>query len=48
MSMNDYRTRNYRDMNDLADRLTAAIERERDNWREKIAAGMEVADAFKK
>ena len=33
---------------DLADRLEAALERERANWREKIAAGMEVADAFKK
>lgn len=33
---------------DLADRLEAALERERANWREKISAGMEVADAFKK
>ena len=38
----------YKETKALADRLEAALERERANWREKIAAGMEVADAFKK
>ena len=38
----------YKETKALADRLESALERERANWREKIAAGMEVADAFKK
>ena len=38
----------YKETKTLADRLEAALELERANWREKIDAGMEVADAFKK
>ena len=38
----------YRDMNELADRLAAAIDRERAEWKERIQDGMEIADAFKK
>ena len=38
----------YQETTALADRLAAAIERERADWKERIAAGIEVADAFKK